>query len=382
MQPDVFASLSAGMSRNAIISMVKEHGLKKMVIAPGILFEKKKRYMEEQSGGLLEIMRPLWGIKAIGGLHEHKCFINEVVNAMKGKSLMTVPMGILLLGAPGTGKTVFAQAIAYEAGIPFVLMKNTREMWVGQSERNLDFSLELISAMAPVIVFADEIDQDFQNRSTMFDNTGVNNRIQAQLFRFMSDTDLRGKVLWVAATNRPDLLDDALLREGRFDDHIPFFPPSWTERVEILEAILYKMKVQANAIHEQFKWNLNKETVKRFGWKTHWHFENDRLKKCDPDTHLMGTEDEDEIPFTGAQIESLIRKANAKASQSSEILEEKHLQWALEDTPPPINILSYREMTNMAMLFCNSLRFIPEGKWRERAARLRTMAQTRTRTTI
>lgn len=379
MPADIFGSLSAGMSRNAIISMVKEYALKRSAITPEILFEKKKRYIEEQSGGLLEIMRPLWGIQAIGGLHEHKNYIREVVSAMREKNLMTVPMGILLLGAPGTGKTVFAQAIAYEAGLPFVIMKNIREMWVGQSERNLDFSLELISAMAPVIVFVDEIDQQFQSRSMMWDNTGVNNRLQAQLFQFMSNTDLRGRVLWVAASNRPDLVDEAMLREGRFDEKIPFFPPSWTERGEILEAILHKMSVQAGVLREEFSWNLSAEAIRRFGWQAHWHFENERLKPCDPDVHIMGEEDEDEIPLSGAQIETIVRKAYTAARQRGELLTDQYLFDALKDFLPPSDIASYREMTHMAILNCNSLRFIPEGKWRALAARIRASAHARRR---
>lgn len=375
MTADAFGSLSAGMSRNAIISMVKEHTLKKAPITPEVLFEKKKKFIEEQSGGLLEVMKPLWGIKAIGGLYEHKRYIKEVVKAMREKNLMTVPMGILLLGAPGTGKTVFAQAIAYEAGIPFVMMKNTRNPYVGMSERNQSFSFEIITAMAPVIVFVDEIDQQFQSRSAMWDNTGVNNRLNAQLLQFVSNTDLRGRVMWVGATNRSDLLDEAMLREGRFDEKIPFFPPSWQERGQIVEAILHKMGVQAKVLHEEFSWDLKPETIRQFGWMAHWHFENEQLKECDTELHDLYTEDEEEIPFTGAQIESIVRKAYTNAKRRGETLSEKHLIDALKDFLPPSDIISYRKMTNLAILHCNSMRFIPEGKWRERALRIRAAAQ-------
>jgi len=379
MTAEIFASLSAGMSRNAIIGMVKEQHLKQTPITPELLFEKKKKFIEEQSGGLLEVMRPIWGIKAIGGLQEHKRYIQEVVKAMREKNLMSVPMGILLLGAPGTGKTVFAQAMAYEAGIPFVIMKNIRNPYVGMSERNQSFAFEIISAMAPVIVFVDEIDQQIQSRSANWDNTGINNRMNAQFFQFLSNTELRGRVMWIGATNRPDLMDEALLREGRFDEKIPFFPPNWKERSEILKAILHKMEVQAKILNEKFSWIMGKESIRNFGWMSHWHFESNQLKPCDPDVHLMGTEEDDEIPFTGAQIETIVRKAYTIAGNQGKKMSKKHLADALKDFLPPPDIVSYREMTQLAILHCNSMRFIPEGKWRDRALRIRTSITTKNR---
>jgi len=366
------AYLSAGMSRNAIGNMIKEAGLRKAPLAAETVFRMKKKFIEEQSGGLLEIMQPLWGVEAIGGLKVHKEYIFEVVQAIKRGDFLAVPMGILLLGAPGTGKTAFAEAIAHEAGLPFVKLKNIREMWVGKSERNLDFALELIAAQAPVVVFVDEIDQEYQSRSTMIDNTGVNNRMQARLFQFMSDTNLRGRVLWLAASNMPNLLDPALLREGRFDERIPFFPPSSEERGEILPAILEKMKIQAALQKFPFNWSIDGSFFQEFGWFSHRHYDSSRgLIECDPDVHERGTEESDEVGLTGAQIETIVRKAYTLASNEGAVLGAEHLRRAFQDFIPGQDFLRYGTMTELALSYCNSERFIPEGKWKKLAKQLR-----------
>lgn len=365
--------LTAGMTRMAIANLIKESNAKGKPLTAERVFSYKKKIIEEQSGGLLKVIQPLWGIEVIGGLEEHKKYIKEVVHAMRQNDPLAVPMGILLLGAPGTGKTVFAEAVAHEAGIPFVKMKNIREMWVGQSERNQDLALEIVKALAPVVVFVDEIDQQFQSRDTMFDNTGVNNRLQAQLFEFMSDTDLRGKVLWIAASNRPDLLDAALLRTGRFDEKIPFFPPSRRERSDILAAILRKMKIQ----HAPLSWKISDDFFGEFGWLSHWHKGENGLDRCDPDTHSRKKEDKSELPLTGADIEAVVAVAyRYKAGTGDEYLAEKHILKALNEHIPNPDFAKHEKMTDLAILYCNSERFIPEGIWKERAKILHSYQHT------
>ncbi len=374
IDPTDFAHITAGMSRNVIGNLIKESREKKEPISTETVFKKKKKFIEEQSNGLLEIMQPLWGIEAIGGLHEHKRYIREVVATMKKNDFLATPMGIMLLGAPGTGKTVFAQAVAREADIPFVKMKTIRSMWMGQSERNLDFALELIRAQAPVVVFVDEIDQQYQQRSDGPNgDSGVSNRIQGRLFEFMSDTDMRGEVLWIAASNRPDLLDAAMLREGRFDEKIPFFPPNAEERGEILEAILMKMKAQAGARKKEFHWDIPQEYFAEFGWKSHLHAKHGNgIVGCTAETHPYGEEADDELQFTGSEIEDIVRKATTLASSRNETLRPTHLNKVLEEHIPIHNIALYGLMTELAIRQCNSERFIPEGYWRTRARQLRS----------
>lgn len=375
-----FARNSAGMSSNMLSGFIAQ-GLYSDSLSVDALFQTKKKFIEEQSGNLLEVHRPFCGVEVIGGLEEHKNFIMEdvVANMKKGK-LLAIPSGILLLGAQGTGKTVFAEAIAYEAGLPFLSLKNVREMWVGQSERNLEFALELILAQAPVIVFIDEIDQEMQMRSSGGDNTGVNQRIQGRLFRFMSDTDLRGRVLWIAATNRPDLIDSALLREGRFDKKIPFFPPMAMERVSIVKALLHKNQLAAKRIGSTFEVDISDEEIAKFARMAHCHAERrgegDKVDivQCNwEEFHsLNDKEQDDEVYFTGGKLESLITDAIAMAVKSDSPLRAKHLFAAMNDSLPSSEMASHEMMTELAMRFSNSLRFIPkEGRWVKMARRLR-----------
>ena len=236
----------------------------------------------------------------------------------------------------------------------------------------MDLALELTKAQAPVVAFIDEIDQAIQSRDQMWDNTGVNNRLLARLFEFMSDTNLRGRVLWIAASNRPELLDLALRREGRFDEKIPFLPPSAQERAEILPAILRKLKVLAERQRIELKWNISDEFFEEFGWRTHWHISGEVIRRCDPDLHPFGKEDNDEFPFTGAQIETLAERACKLAAQRGETLSEKHLLEELENYSPGPDFREYQKMTDAALLYCTSLKFIPDGKWKRRAEALRS----------
>jgi transitional endoplasmic reticulum ATPase len=368
-----FARASAGLSRRVLGALIKEAHTKSKPITGDYVFSIKKKAIDEQSGGLVEVIQPLWGIDAIGGLESHKAYIAEVVAALKAGKRLAVPMGILLLGAPGVGKTAFAEAIAYEAGIPFVKLRNIREMWVGQSERNQDFAFELIAAMAPVVVFVDEVDQEYGGRSGgPGDNTGVNNRLMRRQFEFMSDTTLRGKVIWLAASNRPDLLDPAMLREGRFDERVPFFPPDANERAKIFVAILHKMKVHAESIKEEFRCDpALAEFAEEFSYLARRHLNGDKVEPCDPEDFPPGKPENDKVlPFTGAQIEAVLRKAHASADSSGKPLNKEHVQSALKDFIPSQNFAQHRLMTEAAIMHCNSERFFPEA-WKKRIASMR-----------
>jgi hypothetical protein len=122
-----------------------------------------------------------------------------------------------MTGPAGTGKTAMAEAVAKEAGINCVILNPARIFgkYVGDTERNLDRALYAILAMAPVLVFIDEIDQSVSRGAS--GDSGVSNRFFKRLMEFMSDTSHRGKVVFLAASNRPDLMDPALRRPGRFD---------------------------------------------------------------------------------------------------------------------------------------------------------------------
>ena len=375
---DDFTRLSSAMSVNVIESMVAEHGYIQKPITTEILFEKRKKVIEEESNGLMEVQRPLWGMEAIGGLEGHKAHGLEVIENMKKGNILAVPMGMMLMGPPGTGKTVYAQALAHVAGIPFITYKNLRSMWVGESERNLSFVTELSMAQAPMIGFFDEFDEQFQARGTVFHgDSGVNARLQGKFFEFMSDTSWRGKILWIGATNMPGNIDPAMLRAGRFDDKIAFFPPSGIEeRMSIFKALIVKNRIAAEALHAEFRLgDISEEEIRIFAGMCFCRQRGEGLAKCsNHDLERLKRGDsldfDDAIYFTGGEMEYLIMNAIAISSGRGEPLRSVHLKEAYDDYIPSRDMLKYTVHILDAIHHTNRLHLLPKsGRWRKLAYR-------------
>ena len=205
------------------------------------ILQLKRRAIREQSGGILEIVDAKRGFDAIGGMEIAKQYLRTVQVAIgqaatNDAALPLVPRGIILAGPPGTGKTIIAEALAHESGLNMVKLRNIRQQWVGSSERNLTRAFELIRALSPILVFVDEIDQAFGSRGVGSTNDGgTSERLFGMTLEFIGDERNRGRVIWVAATNRPDTLDAALLR--RFDRVIPCLLPTPEEQLLILDAL-------------------------------------------------------------------------------------------------------------------------------------------------
>jgi SpoVK/Ycf46/Vps4 family AAA+-type ATPase len=124
-----------------------------------------------------------------------------------------------------------------------VVFKNFRDRWVGATESNLEKIFAVLRALGQVIVFVDEADQAAGRRNGGDGDSGLSGRVYAMLAKEMSETRNRGRIIWVFATSRPDLLEVDLKRQGRLDVHIPLFPPETVaERRAILLAIARKLK--------------------------------------------------------------------------------------------------------------------------------------------
>jgi SpoVK/Ycf46/Vps4 family AAA+-type ATPase len=152
-------------------------------------------------------------------------------------------MGYLIAGRIGTGKTFVVQCWAGELGIPCLVFKNFRDKWVGATESNLEKIFSILRAIGQVIVFVDEADQAAGKREGGDGDGGLSGRVYAMLAKEMSDTRNRGRIVWVFATSRPDLLEVDLKRQGRLDVHIPLFAPQTGQEVrELLKAVAGKLK--------------------------------------------------------------------------------------------------------------------------------------------
>lgn len=155
----------------------------------------------------------------IGGLINLKHEITRRIQLPLMNTLEFGQSGLLLYGPPGTGKTLLAKAVATEFQLHFLSVKGSEmlNMYVGQSEKNVRQVFERARAAVPCIIFFDELDSLAPNRGRSGDSGGVMDRVVSQLLAEMDGLDYSNNIFIIGATNRPDLIDPALLRPGRFD---------------------------------------------------------------------------------------------------------------------------------------------------------------------
>jgi cell division protease FtsH len=204
---------------------------------------------------LYDVKRPKVTFADVAGLDNVKQELRESIEFLKDSSKYAkigakVPKGVLLIGPPGTGKTLLARAAAGEAGVPFYSISASEfiEMFVGVGASRVRDMFKKARASHPSIIFMDEIDAVGRTRGAGLGG-GHDEREQTlnQLLSEMDGFDPNEEVIVMAATNRPDVLDPALLRPGRFDKHIVVDRPGWKERKAIL-AIHVKNKMLAEDV--------------------------------------------------------------------------------------------------------------------------------------
>ena len=179
----------------------------------------------------------------IGGLEDVKQELQEAVEwPLKYQGLFlhsdaTPPKGILLYGPPGTGKTLMAKAAAHESEANFISIKGPELLskWVGESEKGVREVFRKARQAAPCIVFFDEIDAIAPTRGGMGSDSHVTERVISQLLTELDGLEVLSNVIIIAATNRPDIIDAALLRPGRFDRLLYVPPPEKDSRIKIFK---------------------------------------------------------------------------------------------------------------------------------------------------
>jgi transitional endoplasmic reticulum ATPase len=189
---------------------------------------------------MVEIPKVTWN--DVGGLESVKQSLKEVVEwPLKNPEAFTrmgirPPTGVLLYGPPGTGKTMLAKAVANESGANFISVKGPEVMskWVGESEKHVREIFKRAKQVAPTIIFLDEMDSIAPRRG-LEAGTRVHENIVSQILTEMSGLEELHNVVVIAATNRPDMLDQAVLRPGRFDRQVLVGAPDEKARLEILK---------------------------------------------------------------------------------------------------------------------------------------------------
>ena len=201
-------------------------------------------YREMQPSTLREVLLATPNVKweDVGGLEEPKQELMESVEwplrygALYRHMNATPPKGILLYGPPGTGKTLLAKAVATESQANFISVKGPEFLskWVGESEKAVRETFRKARQAAPCVIFLDEIDAIAPVRGRSSDS-GVTERVISQILTEMDGLEPLHNVIVIAATNRPDIIDPALLRPGRFDRLVYIPPPELEARKEILK---------------------------------------------------------------------------------------------------------------------------------------------------
>lgn len=214
------------------------------VFALNRLTSVKKDLIEAQCPGLLEFMEPKLDLSMVAGHVAAKARLVNDAKLVRDGRLDAVPMGYLLCGAVGVGKTFLALCYAGEVGIPCVTIRNFRSKYVGETEANLERILSVVRELGPIAILVDEADAAVGNRGASGDS-GTSARVFAQLASQMGDTRYRGRLIWFMMTCRPDMLPIDLKRQGRCEEHIPlFYPQTPDELKEMFLSMARKAKVE------------------------------------------------------------------------------------------------------------------------------------------
>jgi hypothetical protein len=202
----------------------------------------KKELVERDSAGLIEFIEGKRTLNDYHGQEALKTWLRQDIALWRGGDLKALPMGYLLCGPVGTGKTFLVECLAGEAGVPVVKLKNFRDRWVGSSEGNLEKIFRLVRALGRCMVFIDEADQTLGKRDSGSGSgdSGLSGRIYSMIAQEMSDSGNRGRVLWLLASSRPDLIEVDLKRPGRVDVKVPLLPTSTVEESAQLIGLLAK----------------------------------------------------------------------------------------------------------------------------------------------
>lgn len=218
------AEALSGTTLTALERMVRLSDHRKQPLKADELGRFKAEIIERECPGLVEFLPPKLTLNHLHGQEALKTHLRQNLALWQARRLDLIPQGYLLCGPVGTGKTFVVKCLAGEAGVPVVVLKNFRDKWFGSTEGNLEKIFRTLRALGRCCVFIDEADQSLGKRDSGGTEPGVSGRIYSMFAQEMSDPANRGRLLWILATSRPDLVEVDLKRPGRIDVKVPLFP--------------------------------------------------------------------------------------------------------------------------------------------------------------
>jgi len=331
------AALAGGLSLESLRAVVTLSARERSAPDGAEFAAKKKDLIERSCQGLVEFIQPRLTLDAVAGHQEAKNRLESDARAIKRGQFESAPMGYLICGPVGTGKSFIAECYAGSVGIPCAVLKNFRSKYVGETEGNLEHALDVLRSLGPVVVIIDEADAALGNRQADGDS-GTSARVFSMIARQMGDTRYRGKIVWMLLTSRPELLPIDLKRQGRAEVHIPlFYPHDQAEMEAMFSAMARKCHV--------------------------------RLAPGLPGPVDLG------LGLSGADIESVVLAARRKGLERAadaglptpEEISAEDLQAALSDFMPSAQGLEKEMQEIAAVLECTEKRFLPD-RWKEQVS--------------
>jgi len=328
LAPAELAEVSNGLSLVSLNVMLSQARQMERKVDNARFRQLKKSMIERQCQGLLEFIEPTHTLDLVVGQDAAKQRLREDAELLTRGRLEAMPMGYLIVGAVGTGKTFLAECYAGSIGVPCVKLRNFRSKYVGETEGNLEQVLTVLRSLGPVVVVIDEADAALGNRSAEGDS-GTSSRVFSMIASQMGDTRYRGRIVWMLLTCRPDLLPIDLKRQGRAEVHIPLFYPQDDAEVRAMFVTMArknKVALAADAVPADMAQRL----------------------------------------LSGADIESVVLAARRRAlAAGRDEVSGADLTDALADFIPSVQGLEKELQELAAVLECTQLNFLP-AEWRQR----------------
>lgn len=298
---------------------------------------RKKDLIERSCQGLVEFIQPRLTLDAVAGHEAAKDRLRSDARAIRRGQFESAPMGYLICGPVGTGKSFIAECYAGSVGIPCAVLKNFRSKYVGETEGNLEHALDVLRSLGPVVVVVDEADAALGNREQGGDS-GTSARVFSMIARQMGDTRYRGRIVWMLLTSRPELLPIDLKRQGRAEVHIPLFYPHDQAEIDAMFAAMAR--------------------------KSHVKLAPGLPGPVDLALGLSGADIESIV--LAARRKGLERAADAGQPAPDTILPED-LAAALDDFMPSAQGLEKEMQEIAAVLECTEKRFLPD-RWKDKVS--------------
>ncbi|HOZ72044.1 MAG TPA: AAA family ATPase [Spirochaetales bacterium] len=324
LTPAAVGAITSGLNLVNLNRLAAESWQEDRPISMDYLKEKKREIIEGEAGGLLEFLETEHDLSFVSGHDFVRKRFKHAARALKQGRLDVLPMGYLIAGPVGTGKSFMVSAFAGEIGVPMVKFKNFRSKWQGVTESNLEKVLTILKAMAPVAVMIDEADAFLGDRDQDGDS-GTSNRIFAQLASFMGDTEYRGRIIWFLITCRPDLLPIDLKRQGRAEEHLAlFYPDNDADKEALFEVLVRKLDLSIRRFPVS-------ELFKRFKHE-----------------------------FSGADLEAVLIRAKLKATMDGRtFVTREDLDETMTDFVPPAYPHEIELQNLVAVVECTSKEMVP-----------------------